>query len=431
MALLLNPAIAVHPFDAASGRPMVICEVPAEKDSSLRYAIPAELLGLLKLFDGTKQPAEVVADYNREYSAGYTTEKLQKLIDDFLLPKTLLVNSDAPTVLPPQARKRVPYLYAQVKVIPQHIVYPVASRFGWLFRAPLMLAALPVFVAAHVWFYLVLAPHSQPNINKVTGAQFLGLTFVTILGALIHETGHAAALTSNGCKRTEIGIGLYLYFPVLYTDVSEAWRLSRWQRAKIDVGGIYFQGFYLLLLIPLFWATGWTTLLYSIFLINVSVTRTLSPFLRMDGYWLVSDLFGISNLREQSFKLIRHYALRLLRPSRASSVPPLNLSPKAKAALAIYTVLCTAFFVWFCSIMYYQAIFYLIPGYPHSVSAVWRAASARPLLLTMLFSALFELLWRSTVLFGLFFFLFRPLRALLRRLRTRTGRTLEPVAEVN
>jgi putative peptide zinc metalloprotease protein len=421
MALLLNPNLAVHPFDAASDQPMVICEVPAEKDSSLRYAIPAELLGLLKLFDGSRQTAEVVADYNRESSASYTPEKLEHLIENFLLPKTLLVSGNAPVVLPPSPPSRVPYLYAQVRLIPNRIVYPVARCFGWLFRTPLLLALLPVFVAAHLWFYLGLAPHSNPNIDKVTGAQFFGVTIITILGALIHETGHASALVSNGCKRTEIGIGLYLYFPVLYTDVSEAWRLSRGQRAMIDVGGIYFQGIFLLLLISLFRVTAWPTLLYSIFLINMSIARTLSPFLRMDGYWLVSDLFGISNLRKQSLKLLKYYALRLLRPRRAPTAPPLNLSPRARAVLCVYTLLCSVFFIWFCAVMYYQAAFYLIPNYPQYVFAVWQAVSGRPVFITAVFHAVFELLWRTTILFGLFFFLFRSAQALWTRLQRKTG----------
>ncbi|MCU0467433.1 MAG: hypothetical protein MUF58_02445 [Arcicella sp.] len=122
---------------------------------------------------------------------------------------------------------------------------------------------------------------------------------------LIHELGHAAASYRFGVKSKEIGFGLYIIFPVLYTDVTEVWRISKIKRVIVNLGGIYFQ-----LLINL-------GLIYGIYinfgnLDNVSTFRYLIqiniatilinviPFLKFDGYWLYSDIFAIPNLKQQS-----------------------------------------------------------------------------------------------------------------------------------
>ena len=38
-----------------------------------------------------------------------------------------------------------------------------------------------------------------------------------------------------------MGVGLYLFRPVFYTDLSNAWKLNRKKRIVTDLGGIYFQ----------------------------------------------------------------------------------------------------------------------------------------------------------------------------------------------
>jgi putative peptide zinc metalloprotease protein len=419
MRLALNPSLSMHPFDVASSKALVICEVPAEKDSTLRYAIPADLVELLKLFDGQKQTSEVLASYNRLHSKDYTTEKIEDLIANFFLPKTLLVSTDSTPSLPANTAKRPLYLYARVSLLSSRTVYPVARALSWLFKTPILLSWLPLVIGAHLMFYLAIFNGRHFNLNEATGAQVLTVTFLTIAAALIHELGHASALVSGGCKRTEIGLGLYLYFPVFYTDVSEAWRLSKKRRALVDVGGIYFQSIFLIFLMALYLATGWPMLLYSVFLIDVAIARTMSPFLRMDGYWLLSDLFGISSLRRQSLNLLKYYALRLIHPSSRSLEAELNLSRTARLVLCAYTILFVGFSLWLSVVMYRQVVYYLLPNYPKYFLAIWHTLQERPLSMFRVLRALFELLWRSTVLAGLSIFVYRTLRTIWRFLRRR------------
>lgn len=113
-------------------------------------------------------------------------------------------------------------------------------RLGWLFRLPLVLGGLAVAFAVHVHVYT--GPLVFPTTLTTLGPMsLLVVAFTSALGTFCHEFGHAAALVRHGGKKPEIGVGVYVIFPVMHTDVSEAWRLSRKKRIQIDVSGIYFQ----------------------------------------------------------------------------------------------------------------------------------------------------------------------------------------------
>jgi putative peptide zinc metalloprotease protein len=407
MLYSFNHSLYIHPLDAASDQALVLCEVPAQKGSTLRFALPADLLELLKMFDGDKEVAEVVADYDRLNPGKYSLKKIESLVQSFLLPKRLLVDHNAPEFLPEVSARRASYIYAKVRLIPREIVYPVAKLFGWAFQKWVLKLWLALFVIGHVIFYLWIFPQHPMRLHHFTGSTFSTVMLLSLLGAFIHELGHASALVSNGCKQTEIGFGMYIYYPVLYTDVSEAWKLPRQQRALIDIGGVYFQSVFQLLLLGLYFTNGSTTLLYFFLFNDFIMFRTMNPFLRMDGYWLVADLFGIFNLRQQSTNVIRYYVLKLFRSARAGNTPLQNLKPGARIALAVYSLLATVFFFYICAIMIRISIFYLIPTYPTRAIAVLHVLQTRPFDVIKLFSLLFEMLWRTAVLCGLSLFAYR------------------------
>jgi putative peptide zinc metalloprotease protein len=407
MAYSFNEALYIYPLDAASDQAMVLCEVPAQQGSTIRLAMPADLVELLKMFDGRREVAEVFAAYDKLNPGKYSLQKVERLIQSFLLPKSLLVDHNTPAVLPEISSKRTSYVFAKVRLIPQHIVYPVAKLFDRAFDKRVLISWLTIFVLTHLIFYLWLLPNHPTSLSHFGGSTVSIVMLLSLLGAFIHETGHASALVSYGCKQTEIGFGMYFYYPVLYTDVSEAWKLSRHQRAMIDMAGVYFQSVFQLLLLGLFFVNGSPVPIYFFLFTDLIMFRTMNPFLRMDGYWLVADLFGIFNLREQSTKLIKHYFLKLFGLNRAVRAPLHTLKPGARVALAVYSVLSTVFFFYLCTIMIRISIFYLLPEYPTRLMAVWQVVQHWPPDVIKLLNLVFEILFRTAVLVGLSLFAYQ------------------------
>ena len=137
-----------------------------------------------------------------------------------------------------------------------------------------------------------------------------------VVGALgfaksVHELGHAFAAKHLGLKVPRMGLALMCFTPVLWTDVTEAWKLPRKQdRLLVDTAGI---GAELLLatLAALLWPLFPPGTIKSALLTLAGVTwvATLAvnanPFMRYDGYYILSDLWDIPGLQQRSFALAR------------------------------------------------------------------------------------------------------------------------------
>ncbi|SJZ47328.1 MULTISPECIES: M50 family metallopeptidase [Porphyromonas] len=142
---------------------------------------------------------------------------------------------------------------------------------------------------------------------------FLVLLYIVIsIGIIfIHEMGHAVASERYKVSPKEIGFGFYLYFPVFFTDVSRSWMATRRQRIVIDVAGFYFQIISMtILLLFSFLYTMPNHILFAIILDNlIVIIYNMNPLFRFDGYWIFSDIFGITNLRNKSYFAIAEIVL--------------------------------------------------------------------------------------------------------------------------
>jgi putative peptide zinc metalloprotease protein len=132
----------------------------------------------------------------------------------------------------------------------------------------------------------------------------LALTLATT--KILHEFGHALTCRRCGGECHEIGVMLLVLTPCLYCDVSDSWLLpSKWQRAAIAAGGMYVEVM-LASLAALVWAhTIPGTLHYlalQVMLICSASTLLFNgnPLARYDGYYILTDLVNIPNLREEA-----------------------------------------------------------------------------------------------------------------------------------
>jgi len=114
-------------------------------------------------------------------------------------------------------------------------------------------------------------------------------------------------------------------FPVLYTDTTDAWRLTdKRKRLLIDSGGIIVEltiaaiAIFLWSFLPdgparsaAFFAatTSWV----------LSLMVNLNPCMRFDGYYLLGDLFGIQNMQARGFELGR-WKMLAVAPARIVNI---------------------------------------------------------------------------------------------------------------
>jgi putative peptide zinc metalloprotease protein len=395
--LRFNPAIQVWPFDGAAREKMSMCEIPRADGSLARFALPDRLLGVIRGFDGERATGEVA---RAGAAAGACSEEeLARLVSGFLVPNGFLVADGEEAGSPVQRANRLTYMTLKVRLLPPAVVTPVARCLGWLYSRWIMAAVGTAFVIAQFVFFLKLAPGHEMGFAALKGSHAGAIVLLMMLSTLIHEFGHAAAAARHGCRRLEIGWGLYYHISVLYTDLSEAWRLTRRQRALVDVGGMYFQAIFALGFLAVYRVTHSVVPLYCFLATDLAIGASLNPFFRMDGYWLASDLLGVPNLHVQSARLLRRMGLRLV-GRRDPDTQPLALGRGAMAFMATYSVLGLAFFVFAFQFAVNRLLAGLAVTYPAVLRGFWTAATAHPVALGAVGSAAFAVLWRGLVLFG-------------------------------
>ncbi len=157
---------------------------------------------------------------------------------------------------------------------------------------------------------------------------------------VLHELGHAYVATAYGARVPIIGIAIMLGAPMLYSDVTDAWRLaSRKARLRIDLAGVTVE-LAVACIATFAWAFLPTGTAKSIAFAlatagwAMSVAINLNPFARFDGYHAASDFFGIPNLQSRAFAFgcwrLREILFGLNAPA------PELLAPRVQISLSIY-----------------------------------------------------------------------------------------------
>lgn len=188
-------------------------------------------------------------------------------------------------------------------LLPQPLVARIARRLEWLYTvAPAAAVAGVVLAAAAYWFTVMTGPDLKSGLNASALVPGYALFFVSLLA---HEFGHAAACSRFGAKPGEIGFTLYAIFPALFSDVSSAWRLPRRDRVIVDLGGIYVQLLAMAGYAGAYALTHWAPLKLAILLALPAIVFNLNPFMKFDGYWVLTDALGVTNLQKQRSAVLR------------------------------------------------------------------------------------------------------------------------------
>ncbi len=204
------------------------------------------------------------------------------------------------------------YLFVRISIIrPDRFLNATLSAVEWLWSPVFLLiiafsAILGLVLVQRQWETFLA---TFPYMFSVQGMLIVGASLVAV--KVLHEFGHAYALKAFGCRVPSMGVAFLVLWPVLYTDASDSWKLvSRRQRLMIGAAGILVE-LSLAAIATLLWsfmADG--PLRSAVFLIATTtwiatLLINMNPFMRFDGYYLMSDWLEMPNLQNRAFALGR------------------------------------------------------------------------------------------------------------------------------
>ena len=180
----------------------------------------------------------------------------------------------------------------------------------------------------------------------------IALVFTT---TFIHELGHAVVCDYYGAPVRSLGIMVYYLQPAAYADVTDSWQLkNRWHRVVISAAGIYVQA--IVSSVALICWTLWHLLGHnggSILVMFVALNAAIMifnflPFVKLDGYWMLTNMIGVANLRDRALEWLRVSARsavtrRPVDPTRMRFNAVLSMPPLDRSLLGFFGMTCVLF----------------------------------------------------------------------------------------
>jgi len=180
---------------------------------------------------------------------------------------------------------------------------------------------------------------------------------------ICHEFGHGLSCKHFGGECHELGFMLLVLTPCLYCNVSDSWMLpNKWHRAAIGAAGMYVELVIASFATYIWWFSepGFVNemALNVMFVCSVStVIFNANPLLRYDGYYILSDISEIPNLRQKATTILSRklgaWCLGMEEPEDPF------LPQRNQVFFALYSVASAAYswFITFSILLFLQKVF--------------------------------------------------------------------------
>ena len=264
--------------------------------SPLLYAVISQI-------DGVRDSAAIAGLVSADLGRALSADQVRFLLSAKLLPLGIVAAEGAPAVAP--RANPLLALRARCTLLPERVANAAGTLLRPLFRWPLVVAVVASVLALDYWIFAVHGLTQGLHQVLRDPAGLLVVVGLSVVSALFHECGHASGCRCGGARTGVIGFGIYLVWPSFFTNVTDSYRLSRAGRLRTDLGGLYFNLIFMLVLAGVYAATSDELLLLVIAVTHLEMLEQLLPFARYDGYFILSDLVGIPDLFARVLPILR------------------------------------------------------------------------------------------------------------------------------
>ena len=289
------------------------------------FRFQEEEYAILKMLDGETSLDEIKIEFERRFPPEkITVEELGQFVGQ--LHRSGLVISDVSgqgTQLLKRRRKRmwqnVGVAFSSILALrfkgidPERLLVWLYPKVRWMYSLPahIVCALLAISALTLVMVQFDTFHNKLPTFHEFFAAKnWIYMAMVLGITKVIHEFGHGMTCKHFGGECHEMGVMMLVLTPCLYCNVSDSWMLpNKWHRAMIGAGGMYIEIVMASIATFLWWFSAPGMLnqvcLSVIFICSVStVLFNANPLLKFDGYYILSDLMEIPNLRQKASTIL-------------------------------------------------------------------------------------------------------------------------------
>lgn len=293
----------------------------------LRYfRFQEEEFAILNMLDGQTSLDEIKERFEEEFPPQkITVEELGQFVG--MLHRSGLIIADAAgqgvqLKRRRDERKRQELLAALSNILairfkgidPDKLLTRMLPYMRWFYTRPAVIGCILLWLSALTLVTVQFDTFQSklPSFHQFfTAENWIYFTVALCVTKVIHEFGHGLTCKYFGGECHEMGVMVLVLTPCLYCNVSDSWMLpNKWHRAAIGMGGMYIELCIAAVCTWIWWFSESGTLLNqlclsTIFVCSVStLIFNANPLLRYDGYYILSDLTEIPNLRQKASSIL-------------------------------------------------------------------------------------------------------------------------------
>ncbi|MBF9069400.1 zinc metalloprotease [Streptacidiphilus fuscans] len=291
--------------------------------------------------DGLRTSDQIAARVSATFGRELCAENVEFLIREKLGPLGVAVCPGDLDEVPGDAPSAdlLLGLKGRATLVRPSLVRRLTSPLLLLHHPVVVTLVLAAFASADAWFFVVHGAARTLEAAVGSPGELLALFSLTVASLLFHELGHASACRYGGARPGRIGFGVYLLWPSFFTDVTDVYRRPRADRLRTDLGGVYFNIVFMLALFGGYAGTGSGVLLAAVYLGHFEVLQQLVPIVRLDGYYILSDLAGVPDLFGQVGPVLRGVL-------RRGPAPGARLAARSRRLVTVWVLVSTSLLVF-------------------------------------------------------------------------------------
>jgi len=314
---------------------------------------------VIELLDGHNEPAAIAAEASRKHETTVTEEQVKEFAGK-LRALWLLDHPYCWAKLGAMAKNRRTAIRSLLSIKihafnPDRIITKLERKLRFCFDSAFSAIVWSAAIVATM-ISILNAESLFMSMGTLFSLYSIPLIVIVIFALMtIHEFAHGLALKHYGGKVEEMGFLVLYFIPAFYCNVSDAWMLKKSERIRVTLAGAYVQVFLWALATMAWRLLATDTLASRICLITIAFTAiqtifNFNPLIRLDGYYLLSDLLEVPNLRPKAITYVRDRVISLL--TGISSGGDKGLSRREKRLFLYYGTASSFFTVLIVWVMF-------------------------------------------------------------------------------